>query len=66
VAADSVDPLDAKTSRHAGECEFASATDPAVLKVLSSRTARVGATGGWSAARATPPGQVPYYAESIA
>jgi hypothetical protein len=27
------DPLDAKTSRHAGECEFASATDATVLRV---------------------------------
>jgi hypothetical protein len=26
-----LDPLDAKTSRHAGQSEFASATDPAVL-----------------------------------
>jgi hypothetical protein len=29
-----LDPLDAKTSRRAGQCEFASATDAAVLRVL--------------------------------
>jgi hypothetical protein len=29
-----LDPLDPKASRHAGECEFVSETDPAVLKVL--------------------------------
>ena len=27
-------PLDARTSRHLGQCEFVSETDPAVLKVL--------------------------------
>jgi hypothetical protein len=27
-----LDPLDAKTSRHAGECEFASETDLSVLR----------------------------------
>ena len=53
-----VDPLDAKTSRDAGECEFASDTDVAVLKiVLKVRTARVGATTGWSAAAAGAPGR---------
>jgi hypothetical protein len=29
-----LDPLDAKNSRHAGECEFASETDSSVLRVL--------------------------------
>jgi hypothetical protein len=29
-----LDPLDPKTSRHAGECEFTSETDPAVLRIL--------------------------------
>ena len=29
-----LDPLDPKTSRHLGQCEYVSATDPAVLKVL--------------------------------
>jgi len=29
-----LDPLDPTTSRHAGECEYISETDPSVLKVL--------------------------------
>ena len=29
-----VDPLDARTSRHLGQCEFASETDAAMLRVL--------------------------------
>jgi hypothetical protein len=29
-----LDPLDPKTSRHSGPCEYVSETDPAVLKVL--------------------------------
>jgi hypothetical protein len=29
-----LDRLDAETSRRSGECEFASETDPSVLKVL--------------------------------
>jgi hypothetical protein len=29
-----LDPLDPKTSRHAGQCEFAAETDPAVLRIL--------------------------------
>jgi hypothetical protein len=31
VAPELADPLGARTSRHAGECEFASATDAAAL-----------------------------------
>ncbi len=50
-----LDPLDPKTSRHMGECEFASETDPSVLKVLLKvraglglRLAECGACGaGW-------------------
>jgi hypothetical protein len=29
-----LDPLDPKTSRHAGGCEFALETDPAVLRLV--------------------------------
>ena len=29
-----LDPLDPKTSRHLGQCEYASETDPAVLKFV--------------------------------
>ena len=29
-----LDPLDPKTARHMGQCEFASADDPSVLRVL--------------------------------
>jgi hypothetical protein len=61
-----LDPLDAKTSRHAGECEFATTTDPAVLKVLLR--VKDGAGGGywWVECGACAIGwQVPYYAESV-
>jgi hypothetical protein len=50
-----LDPLDPKTSRHAGQCEFASETDVALLRVVLK--VRDGACdAGW---------QVPYYAESV-
>jgi hypothetical protein len=55
-----LDPLDPKTSRHAGGCEFADETDPAVLRVLLKVQDREGywwvecgsCDCGW---------QVPYY-----
>ena len=40
-----LDPLDPKTSQHAGECEFATVTDPAVLRVLLK--VQEGAGGGY-------------------
>ena len=53
-----LDPLDPKTSRHVPQCEFASAADSAVVRVLLK--VREG-TGGdyweWSAAPATPAGR---------
>jgi hypothetical protein len=54
-----LDSLDAKTSRHGGECEFASETDADVLKiVLKVRDGMGGTTGGWSAAAAAPAGRL--------
>jgi hypothetical protein len=48
-----LDPLDPSTSRHAGECEFAAETDPAVLKILLKvKDGAGGANGGWCAAAA--------------
>jgi hypothetical protein len=45
-----LDPLDAKPSRHAPECEFVSETDAAVLRAISKvRDGAGGVTGGWSA-----------------
>jgi hypothetical protein len=43
---DPVGPLDAKISRHAGGCEFASETDPAVLRILLKVQDGVGAIRG--------------------
>jgi hypothetical protein len=60
------DPLDSKTSRHAGECEFASATDAAVLKIVLK--VKDGAGGGywWVECGACDTAwQVPYYAENV-
>jgi hypothetical protein len=60
------DPLDAKSSRHAGECEFASETDAAVLKIVLK--VKDGAGGGcwWVECGACDTAwQVPHHAESV-
>ena len=55
-----------KTSRHKGECEFASETDPAVLKVLLKVKAGTGEGYDWVECGSCGAGwQVPYYAESV-
>ena len=53
-------PLDPKTSRHAGQCEFVSETDPAVLRILLKvNPAWAPATAGWSATSVPPVGRLP-------
>jgi hypothetical protein len=47
-----LDPLDPKTSRHARECEFASETDPSVLRVLLKVKPGMGGNYSWSSAAA--------------
>jgi hypothetical protein len=59
-----LDPLDTKTSRHAGQCEFASETDAAVLRVILE--VRDGMAPGywWVRCHSCESGwQVPHYAE---
>jgi hypothetical protein len=59
-----LDPLDPKTSRHAGQCELVNATDPAVLRLAL----RVKESDGywWVECVACEHGwQVPYYAERV-
>jgi hypothetical protein len=61
-----LDPLDAKTARHMGECEYVSETDTAALKVLLK--VKPGAGGGcdWVECGTCGAGwQVLYYAESV-
>jgi hypothetical protein len=61
-----MDLLDAKTSRHTGECEFASETDAAVLRVILK--VKDGAGGGywWVECGSCDAGwQVTHYAESV-
>jgi len=61
-----LDPLDAKTSRHAPQCEFANETDPALLRVLLK--VRDGAGGGywWVECGTCDCGwQVPVFAEEV-
>jgi hypothetical protein len=61
------DPLDAKTSRHAGECEFASETDPAVLRVILKFKDSAGGEYWWVECGTCECGwQIPRYAESAA
>jgi hypothetical protein len=61
-----LDPLDSRTSRHAPECEFASETDPAVLKVLLKVKPGQGEGYDWVECGACDTAwQVPYYAESV-
>jgi hypothetical protein len=59
-----LDPLDPKTSRHAGQCEFASETEAAVLRYVLRVTDKDGYA--WVECSACETGwQVPYYAESV-
>jgi hypothetical protein len=61
-----LDPLDPKTSRHAGECEFASETDPSVLRVLLKVKPGMGGNYSWVECGSCAMGwQVSYYAESV-
>jgi hypothetical protein len=62
-----LDPLDPKTSRHAGECEYRDTTDPAVIKLILN--VRPGMSEGydWVTCNACATSwQVPHYAaESV-
>jgi hypothetical protein len=61
-----LDSLDPKTSRHLGQCEFVSETDPAVLKVLLKVKPGLGGGYDWVECGGCGAGwQVPHYAESI-
>lgn len=61
-----LDPLDPKTSRHAGECEFASETDPSVLRVLLKIQEGAGGGYSWVTCGSCDTGwQVPHYAERV-
>ena len=56
-----LDPLDPKTSRHLPQCEFASETEPAVLRVLLKITDK--GDYAWTECNSCGAGwQVPYYA----
>jgi len=60
------DSLDAKTSRHAGECEFASETDAAELRVVLKVKEGAGGDYWWvECGGCATAWQVPYYAESV-
>ncbi len=59
-----LDPLDAKTSRHAPQCEFASETNAAVLRVLLKVSDGAGGDYWWVTCGSCETGwQVPHYAE---
>jgi hypothetical protein len=61
-----LDPLDPKTSRHLGQCEFASETDPERLRFLLKVKPGLGEGYDWVECGACGAGwQVPYYAESV-
>jgi hypothetical protein len=58
-----VDPYDPKTSRHLPQCEFISADDPAVLKVLLTVKPGTGGDYWWvTCAGCEGSRQVPFYA----
>jgi hypothetical protein len=59
------DPLDAKTSRHAGQCEFASETDAPVLRVILKVKDSVGGDYWVECGACETAWQVSYYAESV-
>jgi hypothetical protein len=58
-----VDPLDARTGRHLGQCEFASEADAAMLRVLLKVTDK--GSYSWVECGACDAGwQVPHYVDS--
>ncbi|MGA9159546.1 MAG: hypothetical protein WB297_01605 [Actinomycetota bacterium] len=58
------DPLDPKTARHAGQCEFNGVTDPAMLRAVLRVTPKDGYS--WVECNACDIGwQVPHFAESV-
>jgi hypothetical protein len=58
-----LDPLDPKTSRHAGQCEFASETDVGVLRLILKVKDGAGGDYWWVECTACDCGwQVPHYA----
>ena len=61
-----LDPLDPKTARHLGQCEYASETDPSVLRVLLRVKPGMGEGYDWVECGACDAGwQVPHYAERV-
>jgi hypothetical protein len=61
-----VDPLDTKTSRHLGECEYVYETDPAALRVLLKVKPGMGGAYWWVECNACDTvWQVPHYAERV-
>jgi hypothetical protein len=61
-----LDPFDPATMKHLPQCEFASETDPAVLKVLLKVKPGMGPGYDWVECGSCAAGwQVPHYAESI-
>jgi hypothetical protein len=62
-----LDPLDAKTSRHAPQCEFASETDAAMLRVILKVKDGAGGDYWWVTCGSCDTGwQVPHYGENVA
>ena len=60
------DPLDPKTSRHAGQCEFASETEAAMLRVILKVKDGAGGDYWWVGCHSCDSAwQVPHYAESV-
>jgi hypothetical protein len=60
-----LDPLDPATGHHLGGCEFATATDPALLKVLLKVTEKDGGYWWVQCGSCAAGWQVPHYAESV-
>jgi hypothetical protein len=61
-----LNPLDPKTSRHLGQCEYIAETDRGVLKVLLKVKPGMGEGYDWVECGACDAGwQVPHYAESV-
>lgn len=61
-----LDPLDAKTAGHVGECEFRFETEPSVLKLVLKVKDGAGGNYWWVECGASDAGwQVPYVAESV-
>jgi hypothetical protein len=62
-----LDPLDPKTSRHAGECEYRDTTDPAVIKFILNVKPGIGEGYHWVTCNACGTSwEVPHFAaESV-